>query len=68
MTLKDLSIKAQIEMRLAVLKEELALVKSIVEDINATDYEKEYYENVISHLNNSIKFNEERLELWSKED
>lgn len=68
MTLKDLSIKAQIEMRLAVLKEELALVKSIVEDINATDYEKEYYENVISHLNNSIKFNEERLEFWSKED
>lgn len=68
MTLKDLSIKAQIEMRLAVLKEELALVKSIIEDINATDYEKEYYENVISHLNNSIKFNEERLEFWSKED
>lgn len=68
MTLKDLSIKAQIEMRLAVLKEELAMVKSIVEDINATDYEKEYYENVISHLNNSIKFNEERLEFWSKED
>lgn len=68
MTLKDLSIKAQIEMRLAVLKEELALVKSIVEDIDATDYEKEYYENVISHLNNSIKFNEERLEFWSKED
>ena len=68
MTLKDLSIKAQIEMRLAVLEEELALVKSIVEDINATDYEKEYYENVISHLNNSIKFNEERLEFWSKED
>ena len=68
MTLKDLSIKAQIEMRLAVLKEELALVKSIVEDINATDYEKEYYENVISYLTNSIKFNEERLEFWSKED
>ena len=68
MTLKDLSIKAQIEMRLAVLKEELAIVKSIVEDIDATDYEKEYYENVISHLNNSIKFNEERLEFWSKED
>ena len=68
MTLKDLSIKAQIEMRLAVLKEELAIVKSIVQDINATDYEKEYYENVISHLNNSIKFNEERLEFWSKED
>lgn len=68
MTLKDLSIKAQIEMRLAVLKEELAIVKGIVEDINATDYEKEYYENVISHLNNSIKFNEERLEFWSKED
>lgn len=68
MTLKDLSIKAQIEMRLAVLKEELAFVKSIVEDIDATDYEKEYYENVISYLNNSIKFNEERLEFWSKED
>lgn len=68
MTLKDLSIKAQIEMRLAVLKEELALVKSIVEDIDATDYEKEYYENVISYLTNSIKFNEERLEFWSKED
>lgn len=68
MTLKDLSIKAQIEMRLAVLKEELAFVKSIVEDIDATDYEKEYYENVISYLTNSIKFNEERLEFWSKED
>ena len=68
MTLKDLSIKAQIEMRLAVLEEELALVKSIVEDINATDYEKEYYENVISHLTNSINFQKERLEFWSKED
>ena len=68
MTLKDLSIKAQIEMRLAVLKEELAFVKSIVEDVDATDYEKEYYENVISYLTNSIKFNEERLEFWSKED
>lgn len=68
MTLKDLSIKAQIEMRLAVLKEELAFVKSIVEDIDATDYEKEYYENAISYLTNSIKFNEERLEFWSKED
>ena len=68
MTLKDLSIKAQIEMRLAVLEEELAMVKSIVEDIDATDYEKEYYANVISYLTNSIKFNEERLEFWSKED
>ena len=68
MTLKDLSIKAQIEMRLAVLEEELAMVKSIVEDINATDYEKEYYANVIAHLTNAIKFQKERLEFWSKED
>ena len=68
MTLKDLSIKAQIEMRLAVLEEELALVKSIVEDINATDYEKEYHENVISYLTNSINFQKERLEFWNKED
>lgn len=68
MTLKDLSIKAQIEMRLAVLEEELAMVKSIVEDINATDYEKEFYANVIIHLETMIKFHKERLEFWSKED
>ena len=68
MTLKDLSIKAQIEMRLAVLEEELAMVKSIVEDINATDYEKEYYANVIAHLTNAIEFQKERLEFWNKED
>ena len=68
MKLKDLSIKAQIEMRLEVLEEELAMVKSIVEDINATDYEKEYYSNVVSYLTNAINFQKERLEFWSTED
>lgn len=68
MTLKDLSTRAQIEIRLAVLEEELAMVKSIAEDINATDYEKEYYSNVISHLTTAIEFQKERLEFWSKED
>lgn len=42
-------------------EEELATTKSIVEDIDDTDYEKDYYaENVITHLNNVIEFQKEK--------
>ena len=42
-------------------EEELATTKSIVEDIDDTDYEKDYYaENEITHLNNVIEFQKEK--------
>ena len=67
MTLKDLSIKAQIEMRIEVLTEEWKMCKEILEDENATDWEKIYYKEIKAYLGNQIAFNKKRLEAW-KED
>lgn len=48
-------------------EEELATTKSIVEDIDDTDYEKDYYaENVITHLNNVIEFQKEKYDRGQK--
>jgi hypothetical protein len=68
MTLKDLSIKAQIEIKLEVLEEELSMIKDIVEDKNVTDWEKDFYENVKIHLETLIDLYKKRLEIWTKED
>lgn len=67
MSLKDLTFVSQIKIRLEVLEEELEFVKSILEN-NPTDFEKEFYANVVMHLETMVQFNKERLERWTKED
>ena len=68
MKLKDLSTVAQIQIRLEVLEEELSMIKDIVEDKNATDWEKDFYENVKIHLETLIDIYKKRLEIWTKEE